>query len=596
MDHLKQIAQKQSSAYGSNQTDFLIVACGSHNMCKAELVEQLLTSTAVTSPTSPQRTNHSDNSRAEESGNTLHRSSILQSNLSVVDSTDLQQLTEALFTSSSTARVAIILIDPTITIDATTKQQVILCSMFGIRKIVFSINVTNEKHYNKEQFLNLEKEYQHFSKSLELDSAVLIPSCLASTDKESSWYQGPSLIEYLSESSDPHAIKEQPFRFPVEEITQVDSDSIAASGRIETGKAYPGQKLRILPSAQITTAKAVSLSNVTGCKPVKEDSAVIVLPADVKLSTGNVLVTSDSPCEVSDHFELQLVWTDKEPGYLGRTYWIQIGTATMRAEITNIKHKLNIHTFEKLSANKLSINDISIVTLKTEKPIPFEPFKQCRALGKCTLRDHSNKVTAYGTINFSLRRAKNVHLQKLDVDKQARCKLNGHRSRVLWFTGLSGSGKSTIANALEKELHSRGIRTYVLDGDNVRHGLNKDLGFTDADRIENIRRISEVAKLMVDAGIVVITAFISPFRSERQMARMLFEKGEFIEIFVDTPLSVAEARDPKGLYKKARKGEIPNFTGINSPYEEPENPEIILPTADKAVDELVADLLLELEI
>ena len=287
---------------------------------------------------------------------------------------------------------------------------------------------------------------------------------------------------------------------------------------------------------------------------------------------------------------------DTEEGYLGRSYWMKIGTQLVNAQITDIKHKININTFEHLSASKLQLNDLCVVTIKTDKPIPFEPYKECSGLGGLILIDRmSNQTIAAGMIDFSLRRAKNVHRHKLDVDKETRRHLNGHTSKVLWFTGLSGSGKSTIANALERALHDQGIRTYLLDGDNIRHGLNNDLGFTDADRVENIRRIGEVAKLLVDAGVVVLTAFISPFAAERHMARDLFEDGEFIEIHVDTPLEVAESRDPKGLYKKARKGEIPNFTGISSPYEAPEKPEIRVSTETASVDEIVTDLVKQLE-
>jgi len=299
---------------------------------------------------------------------------------------------------------------------------------------------------------------------------------------------------------------------------------------------------------------------------------------------------------VSDQFELQLVWMDQEPGYLGRSYWMKIGTQLVNAQITHIKHKININTFEHLSASKLELNDLSVVTLKTDKPIPYDAYKECAGMGGLILIDRmSNQTIAAGMIQFALRRAKNVHRHKLDVDKEARRHLNGHTSKVLWFTGLSGSGKSTIANALEKALHDQGIRTYILDGDNVRHGLNKDLGFTDADRIENIRRIAEVAKLMVDAGVVVLTAFISPFKTERAIAREMFDDGEFIEIHVDTPIDVAESRDPKGLYKKARQGELPHFTGIDSPYEAPENPELRANTVDRTVDEVINELMKKLE-
>ena len=288
---------------------------------------------------------------------------------------------------------------------------------------------------------------------------------------------------------------------------------------------------------------------------------------------------------------------DQEPGYIGRSYWLKIGTNRVNAQITDIKYKININTSEHLSATQLELNDLCIVNLQVSQPVAFESFQDCPPMGNFILIDRmSNQTVAAGMIDFALRRATNVHKQKLDVDKEARRHLNGHTSKVLWFTGLSGSGKSTIANALETTLHKQGIRTYILDGDNIRHRLNKDLGFTDADRIENIRRIAEVARLMLDAGVVVITAFISPFQAERDAARELFDEGDFVEIFVDTPLEVAESRDPKGLYKKARSGEIPNFTGINSPYEIPTNPDFHLQTESKDVDMLVKEILAKLEL
>jgi bifunctional enzyme CysN/CysC len=319
------------------------------------------------------------------------------------------------------------------------------------------------------------------------------------------------------------------------------------------------------------------------------------LDAEIDSSRGDVIVAADAPCEVSDQFEVNLVWMDQEPGYVGRSFWLKLGTTQVNAHITAIKHKININTFEHMAATQLELNDLSVVTVKTDRPIAFERYQDCAPIGAFILIDRmSNHTVAAGMIDFALRRAKNVHRQKLEVDKAARRTLNGHGSRVLWFTGLSGSGKSTIANALEKALHAQGIRTYVLDGDNVRHGLNSDLGFTDADRVENIRRIGEVAKLMVDAGVVVLTAFISPFRAERDMVRGLFENDEFVEIFVDTPLAVAEARDPKGLYQKARRGEIPNFTGIGSPYEAPLHPDVHIHTENETVEETVSRLLAEL--
>ena len=310
------------------------------------------------------------------------------------------------------------------------------------------------------------------------------------------------------------------------------------------------------------------------------------------LRRGDVIVAANAPCEVSDQFEVTLVWMAQEEGFIGRSYWLKLGNQRVNASITDIKYQYDINNLEQRSTKSLHLNAIGRATLSLDKPIPFEAYKDCKAMGAFVLIDrYSHETVSAGMIAFALRRASNVHTQALSIDKSARENLNGHKGKVIWFTGLSGSGKSTLANTAEKALFKRGIHTYILDGDNVRQGLNKDLGFTDADRVENIRRIAEVAKLMVDAGLVVMTAFISPFRSERDMARSMFSKDEFIEVFVDTPLEIAEQRDPKGLYRKARSGELPHFTGIDSPYEAPENPELILSTGTSTLDECVVELM-----
>ena len=392
-------------------------------------------------------------------------------------------------------------------------------------------------------------------------------------------------------------LTDDPFRMPVQWVNRPNLDFRGFAGTIEAGHINVGQNVRILPSGETANIKEILLFKDTLSYAEADQAVTLTLDREVDISRGDVIVAADAPVEISDHFEIELMWMSQEPGYSGRSYLLKLGTSLVSAQITDIKHKININTYEKLSANTLEINDLCVVTLKTDHPIPFEKYEDCAGLGWLILIYRmSNQTIAAGMIRFALRRARNVHMHKLDIDKSARQSLNGHKSKVLWFTGLSGSGKSTIANALELELHSRGIRTYILDGDNIRHGLNNDLGFTDADRVENIRRISEVAKLMVDAGIVVITAFISPFKAERNMARALFEDGEFVEVFVDTPLELAESRDPKGLYKKARKGELPNFTGIDSPDEAPENPEMRVYTDTQDVDTIVKSLIAQMEL
>jgi bifunctional enzyme CysN/CysC len=426
--------------------------------------------------------------------------------------------------------------------------------------------------YSQDIFNQIVADYRTFADALNFETITPIPMSALKGDnviqpsQTTHWYQGPTLMGFLETVDTQTHAKEHPLRFPVQWVNRPNLDFRGFAGTVEAGQARVGQAVRILPSGETATIK-------------------------------DIIVTSDAPCEVSDQFEVELVWMDQEPGYVGRSYFMQIGTAQVNAQITHIKHKININTFEKLAASKLQLNDLCVVTLKTDKAIPFEPYKQCAGIGGLILIDRmSNQTVAAAMINFALRRASNVHTQNLTVDKTQRNKLNGHTGKVLWFTGLSGSGKSTIANIVEQKLHQQGIRTYILDGDNVRHGLNKDLGFTEADRIENIRRITEVAHLMVDAGLVVLTAFISPFRAERDAARSSFESGEFVEIYVDTSLEIAEQRDVKGLYKKARKGEIPNFTGINSPYEKPENPDFTLSTSKASPEQLAEQLLAQLAI
>ena len=515
----------------------------------------------------------------------------------VADTPGHEQYTRNMVTGASTADVAVILIDARQGVLTQTRRHSMICSALGIKNVVLAINKMDLIGYSQETYNQIEADYRAFADELNFESITPIPMSALKGDnvversKETEWFHGPTLIGFLETVDTRTSLAEKPFRLPVQWVNRPNLDFRGFSGTVESGQIQVGQAVRILPSGETANVKSIVLFKDELIKAEAGQAVTVTLDREVDTSRGDVIAAAESPSEVSDQFELELVWMDQEPGYVGRSYLMKLGTSVINAQITDIKHKININTFEKLSASKLELNDLSIVTLKTARPVPYEQYKNCAGLGGLILIDRmSNQTVAAGMIEFALRRASNVHTHKLDVDKESRQRLNGHSSKVLWFTGLSGSGKSTIANALEKELHQKGIRTYILDGDNVRHGLNKDLGFTDADRIENIRRISEVAKLMVDAGIVVITAFISPFKAERQMAREMFDADEFVEIFVNTPLDVAESRDPKGLYKKARKGEIPNFTGINSPYEEPEKAELTLNT-EASVDDLVAQII-----
>ena len=519
----------------------------------------------------------------------------------VADTPGHEQYTRNMVTGASTADVAVILIDARQGVLTQTRRHSMICSALGIKHVVIAINKMDLVDYQQDVFDNILEDYQAFAEDLQFTQMTAIPMSALKGDNiierssHMNWYQGPTLMGFL-ETVDPRATRiNHALRFPVQWVNRPNLDFRGFSGTIEAGTAKVGQSIRVLPSGATAQIQEIVLFEEQLESAETGQAVTLTLDKEIDASRGDVIVAADAPCEVSDQFEVNIVWMDQEPGYLGRSFWLKLGTTQVNAHITAIKHKINISTFEHMAATQLELNDLSVVTVKTDRPIAFERYQDCAPLGAFILIDRmSNHTVAAGMIDFALRRAKNVHRQQLEIDKAARRTLNGHTSRVLWFTGLSGSGKSTIANALEKALHTQGIRTYVLDGDNVRHGLNSDLGFTDADRVENIRRIGEVAKLMVDAGIVVLTAFISPFRAERDMVRELFAEDEFVEIFVDTPLEIAEARDPKGLYQKARRGEIPNFTGIGSPYEAPINPDVHIHTEHESIDEVVNRLLTEL--
>lgn len=516
----------------------------------------------------------------------------------VADTPGHEQYTRNMITGASTADVAVILIDARQGTLPQTRRHSVICSAVGIKKVVVAINKMDLVAYSHEVFDRILSDYMVFADRLNFAEVTVIPLSalrgdnITARSNEMKWYQGPTLLGFLETVDARKSQVNHPLRFPVQWVNRPNLDFRGFSGTVEAGTAKVGQAIRVLPSG--TTASIKDIVLFEGCLQSADvgQAVTLVLDQEIDVSRGDVIVAADAPCEVSDQFEVNLIWMDQGPGYVGRGVWLKLGTTQVSARIMTIKHKVNINTFENLAASKLQFNDLARVIVKTDRPIAFEPYKDCAPMGAFILIDRTtNQTVAAGMIEFALRRASNLHRQKLDVDKVARRQLNGHTSRVLWFTGISGSGKSAIANALEKALHQCGIRTYILDGDNVRHGLNNDLGFTSADRIENIRRVGEVAKLMVDAGIVVLTAFISPFRAERLMVRELFEEGEFTEIFVDTPLEVAESRDPKGLYKKARRGEIPNFTAIDSPYEAPLAPELRLETTEKSVAQAVDEIM-----
>lgn len=516
----------------------------------------------------------------------------------VADTPGHEQYTRNMVTGASTADMAVILIDARQGVLPQTRRHSIICSTLGIQNVVIAINKMDLMDYRKEVFDRILDEYQSFASVLQFEKVIGIPMSALKGDNiiarsnHMQWYHGPTLVGFLETVDISASRNNHPLRFPVQWVNRPSSDFRGFSGTIEAGTASVGQAIRVLPSSETATIKDIVLFEDRLQSAGQGRAVTLVLDEEIDVSRGDVVVAADAPCEISDQFAVNLVWMEQQPGYVGRSFWLKLGTTLVNAQITAIKNKININDFEHLPAPQLCFNELYVVNVKTDRPIAFEVYSDCPPMGAFILIDRiSNQTVAAGMIKFALRRASNVHHQRLEIDKIARRQLNGHDSRVIWFTGLSGSGKSTIANALEMALHARGIRTYLLDGDNVRHGLNSDLGFTEADRVENIRRIGEVAKLMVDAGVFVLTAFISPFQAERDTVRGLFEEGEFFEIFVDTPLEVAELRDPKGLYQKARRGEIPNFTGIDCPYEAPPNPDLRIDTSKQSVEQAVDEIL-----
>jgi len=516
----------------------------------------------------------------------------------VADTPGHEQYTRNMVTGASTADVAVILLDASQGVLTQTRRHSFIASLLGIKHVVLAVNKMDLVDFDQEVFNEIVEAYREFATNLNFESITPIPLSALLGDNvierssHTNWYSGPTLLGFLETVQVGQSQLEHPFRFPVQWVNRPSADFRGYAGTVVAGQIKPGDAIRVLPSGEIANVEDIILYTNKLERAVADQAVTITLDRDIDISRGDVLVTADEPCEVSDQFETSLVWMDQEEGYIGRSYWLLMGANRVNATITDIKFKYNINTFEHLSSRSFELNDIGEVTLSLDKPIPFEPYQDSKSMGAFVLIDrYTHATVGAGMVNFSLRRADNVHRQALVVDKAARAKLNGHAGKVLWFTGLSGSGKSTVANALEQVLHERGIRTYILDGDNVRQGLNKDLGFTDADRIENIRRISEVAKLMVDAGLVVLSSFISPFRSERDMARAMFEPDEFVEIYMDVSLETAESRDPKGLYKKARSGELPHFTGIGSEYEVPEAPELVIPNGEMSVDECVKKIL-----
>jgi bifunctional enzyme CysN/CysC len=508
----------------------------------------------------------------------------------VADTPGHEQYTRNMVTGASTADLAVIVIDARKGVLTQTRRHSYLAALLGIRHIVVAVNKMDLVNYSQETFTAIEHDYREFARQIKIEHITCIPVSAVAGDNITSrsaltpWYSGPALLQHLETVTLPDAAQGAAFRMPVQWVNRPNAEFRGFAGFIASGMVRRGDALRVLPSGRTSTVLRV-LTGGEAEVGVAGQSITLTLADEIDVSRGDVLAAAGQPPEVANQFEATIMWMHDEPLLQGRAYLMKVGTKMVTATVAPIKYRVNVNTLEHLAAKKLDLNDIGVCGLELSSPIAFEPYSQSRVLGGFILIDRlSNNTVGAGLLHFALRRSQNVHWQALDVNKRARARLSHQKPCILWFTGLSGAGKSTIANLVEKQLHAEGRHTYLLDGDNVRHGLNKDLGFTDQDRVENIRRVAEVARLMVDAGLIVMVSFISPFRSERRMARGLVEAGEFIEVFVDTSLAQAEARDAKGLYKKARRGELKNFTGIDSPYEAPENPEIHLDTAVMAAE------------
>jgi bifunctional enzyme CysN/CysC len=504
----------------------------------------------------------------------------------VADTPGHEQYTRNMVTGASTADVAVILIDARKGVLTQSRRHSYIVSLLGIKHVVLAINKMDLVGYSQQIFDTIVAEYRDFASQIGLDNIVPVPLSALRGDNmlersaATPWFQGPTLMSYLESVEIEDDLQQRPFRLPVQWVNRPNQDFRGFAGTIASGVVRKGDTIRVLPSGRQSKVARIVTHGGDLETAVAGQSITITLSDEVDVSRGDVIATSAAPPAVADQFQSTIIWMHDEPMLPGRPYLIKLGARTVTGSITAPKYKVNVNTLEHLAAKQLELNEIGVCNLKLDQAIPFDPYTENRETGGFILIDKiSNDTVGAGLLSFALRRAENIHWQALDVNKTARSSLKGQRACVLWFTGLSGAGKSTVANIVEKRLHALGRHTYTLDGDNVRHGLNKDLGFTDADRVENIRRVAEVSRLMVDAGLIVLVSFISPFRSERRLARELMQPGEFLEVFVDTPLAEAEKRDPKGLYKKARRGELRNFTGIDSPYEPPERPEIHLRTA-----------------
>ena len=515
----------------------------------------------------------------------------------VADTPGHEQYTRNMATGASTADLAILLVDARNGVMTQTKRHSFIVSLLGIKKVILAINKMDLVNYDQKTYQQIDQNYRSFAKNLNFEHIQSIPISALEGDnvyeksKMMKWYSEKTLFSYL-ETVKVAASKSSKFILPVQRVNRPNLDFRGYSGTIASGNIKVGEEIRTIPSNQKAKVKEIFIGDKSIKSSSDRQSITLTLNKEIDISRGDIICKKDSIVESADQFNINMIWMSEENCFPGRSYIAKIHNNSSSIKILDIKKIYNVNTLEHSPGKQLDLNDVAEVTVSLNKNVPFMSYQENKNMGSMIIIDPiSNQTIGVGMINFALRRAQNIHLQSLSITKELREKMNGHKGQVLWLTGLSGSGKSTIANALEKQLYAEGKKTYVLDGDNIRHGLNKDLGFTDKDRVENIRRVAEVAKLMCDAGLIVITAFISPFRAEREMARSLFQSGEYKEIFISTPLKIAEQRDPKGLYKKARSGEIPNFTGINSPYEKPIKPELTIDTSKTSVAQSVKKIL-----
>jgi bifunctional enzyme CysN/CysC len=521
----------------------------------------------------------------------------------VADCPGHEQYTRNMATGASTADLAVVLVDARKGLLTQTRRHSYIVSLLGIRHVLLAVNKMDLVGYDESVFNAIVEGYRELAAQLGIGNVECIPLSALKGDnmlgpsEAMPWYRGPSLLQHLETVDVGEAGDDIGFRLPVQWVCRPDQDFRGFAGNIAAGSVAPGDAVVVLPSGRRSTVARIVTADGDLGRAGRGQPVTITLADEVDVSRGDVIAAAERPPQVSDQFAAHLLWMSDTPLLPGRSYWLKIGARTVSAQVTEIKHKVDVNTQAQLAAKHLDLNEVAYCNLSLDQPIAFEAYADNRSLGAFILIDRQdNGTVGAGTLDFALRRAANIHWQHIEVDRAARARIKGQKARVLWFTGLSGAGKSTIANLVDKRLHSLGYHTCILDGDNVRHGLNKDLGFTDEDRVENIRRVAEVARLMADAGLVVLVSFISPFRAERRMARELFTEGEFLEVFVDAPLALAEQRDVKGLYAKARAGKIKNFTGIDSPYEAPEAAEIHLRVAHdspEALASIVTERLLE---